>query len=177
MLHLVRHGRPLIDPARPADQWPLDPDHADDVRRLRDAWATGLPADAWWASSAEPKAVATAQLLTGRTVEVEPDLGEHRRGAGWLDDVPATVTRAFARPEERAAPGWEPLARCRARVVPAVRRILAERQGREVVLVGHGTAWTVLVAALTGGPADLDRWRSLGMPDVVASLAVPTIIG
>ena len=35
VLYLVRHGRPLIDPARPAHEWPLDPAYADDVRALR----------------------------------------------------------------------------------------------------------------------------------------------
>jgi len=35
------------------------------------------------------------------------------------------------------------------------------------LLVGHGTAWTVLVAALSGEPPDLDRWRSLAMPNLL----------
>jgi broad specificity phosphatase PhoE len=37
----------------------------------------------------------------------------------------------------------------------------------DVVLVGHGTAWTVLVAELTGRPPDLARWESLAMPDLI----------
>lgn len=36
-----------------------------------------------------------------------------------------------------------------------------------MVLVGHGTAWTLLVAELTGSPADLARWDTLAMPDVI----------
>ena len=66
----------------------------------------------------------------------------------------------------RAAAEWE---------LDAVRRILDVHGGlagdRDVVLVGHGTAWTLLVAELTGEPPDLERWRSLGMPDVIT---VPT---
>lgn len=50
--------------------------------------------------------------------------------------------------------------------MPAVRRILVAHPGDDVVLVGHGTAWTVLVAALTGRPPDLDAWAALRMPDV-----------
>ncbi len=38
---------------------------------------------------------------------------------------------------------------------------------QDVVLVGHGTAWTVVAAALTGAEPDLDRWARLGMPDVL----------
>ena len=34
-------------------------------------------------------------------------------------------------------------------------------------LVRHGTAWTVLAAALTATDPDLDRWRALQMPDLV----------
>ena len=37
----------------------------------------------------------------------------------------------------------------------------------DVVLVGHGTAWTLVVADLTGQPPDLDRWESLAMPDLL----------
>lgn len=36
-----------------------------------------------------------------------------------------------------------------------------------MVLVGHGTAWTVVVADLTGLPPDLDRWSQLAMPDLI----------
>ena len=35
MLHLVRHGPPLIEPSRPAHEWPLDPARYDDVLTLR----------------------------------------------------------------------------------------------------------------------------------------------
>jgi hypothetical protein len=30
-----------------------------------------------------------------------------------------------------------------------------------------GTPWTLPVAELTESPPDLDRWASLGMPDVI----------
>lgn len=39
--------------------------------------------------------------------------------------------------------------------------------GEDVVLVGHGTAWTVTVAELTGRAPDLDRWATLSMPDLL----------
>ncbi len=31
---------------------------------------------------------------------------------------------------------------------------------------GHGTAWTLLKAELTGRPPDLDAWARLRMPDL-----------
>ena len=54
MLHLVRHGRPLVDPATPPHTWPLDPAGLAAVDALR---ASGrLSADAAWFSSPEAKA-------------------------------------------------------------------------------------------------------------------------
>lgn len=164
-LHLVRHGRPAITPGVPAAEWDLDADAYDDVWALR---ASGrLPARAAWFTSPEPKAVQTAQLLTDAQVGVLPDLREHERTGEWIEDFPAAVRRAFARPDVPAVAGWEPLTTCRERVVPAVRRVLDVHGGDDVVLVGHGTAWTLVVADLTGQPPDLDRWQSLAMPDVL----------
>ena len=165
-LHLVRHGRSLPRPGVPAHEWELDPAGFDDVWALRESGR--LPQRAVWFTSPEPKAIATAQLLHEGEVGVVLDLREHLRDTtDWLEDFPGTVERAFARPEEPAYDGWEPLAACRDRVVRAAQGILAAHGDEEIVLVGHGTAWTLLVAELTGGAADLDRWRSLAMPDLL----------
>ncbi|WP_210438221.1 histidine phosphatase family protein [Nocardioides xinjiangensis] len=164
-LHLVRHGRPAIDPAVPAAEWELDPATYDDVWALR---ASGrLPARGAWFTSPEPKAVQTAQLLTDADVGVLDDLREHGRTGEWVEDFPAAVRRAFVRPDVAAVEGWEPLDACRRRVVPAVRRVLDVHGDDDVVLVGHGTAWTLVVADLTGQAPDLARWETLGMPDVL----------
>lgn len=165
MLHLVRHGPSLATPGVPAEEWPLDPQHYDAVWELR---ASGrLPARAAWFTSPEPKAVETAQLLTDAEVGIVPELREHERGATWLDDFEGAVRRAFAAPDEPAVADWEPLAACRDRVVPAVRRLVEVHADTDLVLVGHGTAWTLVVAGLTGNPPDLEAWASLGMPDVI----------
>ena len=161
-LHLVRHGRSVPDADRPADRWHLDPAAYDEVWAMRDR----LPAAAAWCSSPEPKALATAELLTDGEIGVLDDLREHERAAGWFEDFHEVVARAFDDPTTPAAPGWEPLERCRARVVPAVRRLLEVHAGHDLVLVGHGTAWTLVLADLTGQPPDLERWRALRMPDV-----------
>ncbi len=162
-LYLVRHGRPLIDRTLPAHEWQLDPAYADDVRALRPR----LPRHAAWFSSPEPKALATALLLTDEPVEVVPDLREHERHTtDWMDDFESVVRRAFDQPELPAYAGWEPLALTRSRVVTAAKGILDAHPGRDVVLVGHGTSWTTLRAAVTGGPPDLEWWARLSMPDV-----------
>ena len=165
-LFLVRHGRPAPRAGVPAHEWELDPAGFDDVWALRESGR--LPTGAVWFTSPEPRAVATAQLLTEAEVGVVDGLREHVRGQVVLvEDFAGTVARAFAEPSVPAYDGWEPLQACRDRVVRTVRGILSVHAGEDVVLVGHGTAWTVLVAGLTGAEPDLDRWRSLAMPDLL----------
>ena len=128
--HLVRHGRPLIDPDRPAREWELDPAGFDDIWALRER----LPLRASWFCSPEPVAQETAQLLTDGDVGIVDELRE-----------------------------GEPVER----LVTAVRRILDVHGDDDVVLVGHGSAWTLLEADLTGVDPDPARWRSLGMPALI----------
>jgi len=162
-LFLVRHGRPLVVPGEPAATWDLDPAACDEVWALRDR----LPAGGVWASSPEPKAVQTAALLHDGEVAVVPALAEHRRGPALIEEFEGTVAGAFADPDTAAHPDWEPLAACRDRITAAVRALLDEHAGCDLVLVGHGTAWTALVAELSGRAPDVDRWRSLRMPDLL----------
>ena len=165
MLYLVRHGRPLVDRSRPPHEWELDPAYADDVRALRPR----LPEHAVWFSSQEPKALATARRLTEAPVEVVDDLREHERyTTEWMDGFESVVRRAFAQPDVSAYAGWEPLAATQRRVLSAVEGILDRHRGRDVVLVGHGTAWTLVRAGLSGEPPDLAWWERLSMPDVTS---------
>lgn len=166
MIHLVRHGAPLVDRSVPAHEWQLDPAGFDEVWALRESGR--LPAGAAWYSSPEPKALQTAQLLTDGDVPVVEALREQRRDSTeWHSDFQAVVRRAFAEPGLSAAPGWEPLGVCRERVVGAVRALLQEHREESLVLVGHGTAWTVVAAELAGEAPDPDRWQAMAMPDVL----------
>ncbi|MFC6288476.1 histidine phosphatase family protein [Nocardioides sp. GCM10027113] len=166
MLHLVRHGRPLVRTGVPAHDWELDPTGFDDVWALRESGR--LPGNALWFCSPEPKATQTAQLLTEVEVGVVDGLREHvRDSTEWFDDFPGAVRRAFAVPAAAAYDGWEPIADCRARVVRAVSGIRSAHPDDELVLVGHGTAWTLLVSELTGRPPDLSAWERLAMPDLL----------
>jgi broad specificity phosphatase PhoE len=187
-LLLVRHGLSAPEPDRPPDSWGLDPAGLADVDAL--AASGRIPTDPVWYSSPEPKALATAHLLAHAcgsgadrattpgarahecscgVVTVVPELAEHRRGVHWFDDPAAfraAVGRAFDEPGARAVPEWEPLAATRDRLLPAVRRILDSHPDADVVLAGHGTAWTLLVSELTGAPPDLAAWAALRMPDL-----------
>lgn len=167
-LHLVRHGRPVVEPSRAARHWELDPAGLGAIDALRVSGR--LPRGAAWFSSPEPKVLDTARGLADGEVAVVDELREHERGpTRWFDDLEEwreVVRRVFAEPDLSAMPGWEPLNATRDRVVPAVLRILAEHPGDEIVLTGHGTAWTMLRAELTGEGPDLDAWVALRMPDL-----------
>jgi broad specificity phosphatase PhoE len=101
-------------------------------------------------------------------VAVVDGLREHRRDSTvWHGDHAGVVRRALARPERSAAPGWEPVAACRDRVVAAVAGIREAHPDEPLVLVGHATAWTVLVAELTGSAPDPALREALRMPDLL----------
>lgn len=126
-----------------------------------------LPADALWVSSTELKAVSTAKLLTSSDIGLDAELREAVRDPAWLsfDDFQATVLRSFAQPDTSVREGWEPLEVTRRRVTASARSAVERGAGRDVVLVGHGTAWTMLIAGLTGQPPDLEAWQAMQMPD------------
>lgn len=141
----------------------LTEDAADGLALLRAS--RSLPDTTAWISSPEPKAALTAKALHGGPVEVDARLREQERTATWYDDFDARVRSALTEPDRPAAPGWETSTSCRSRVVAAAEDALGAHPGDDVVLVGHGTAWTLLVAALTGRPVDVGSWATMGMPD------------
>ena len=155
-LHLVRHARSLPDPARPPESWGLDP--AGFPGLLEPGASDRVPSGVPTYSSPEPKALATAHVLA------HPDRADDPARA-HLCGCDA-VRRAFTEPSAPAVPEWEPLEALRDRLVPAARRLLARHPQEAVVLVGHGTAWTLLVFELGGTAPDLDAWARLRMPDV-----------
>ncbi|HEX4976645.1 MAG TPA: histidine phosphatase family protein [Nocardioides sp.] len=181
-LHLVRHARSRPDPVQPPERWPLDPAGFADLQAL--AASDRVPLGAPTYSSPEPKALATAHVLAHPNRPVDPaqahrcgcdavtvvgELVEHRRRPRWFPD-PAdfrdAVRRAFADPLTPAVPEWEPLGALRDRLLPATRRLVDRHRETDVVLVGHGTAWTLLVSELSGTAPDLEAWAMLRMPDV-----------
>jgi broad specificity phosphatase PhoE len=168
LLHLVRHGRPVIEPGKPASSWLLDRGAASDLQHLR-VFLTANVRAASWHSSDEPKAVATASALTDREFDILPTLREALR-ADWFPhqrEFQVAVLTAFGTPTRPGRPGWEPFERTRTRIAAAARQIV-EQSPTDVVLVGHGTAWTLLVSEITGQPLDLDAWRRLQTPDLDA---------
>lgn len=165
VLHLVRHGEPHQDPQAPPWEWVLAPAAAMPVMLLRRSGV--LPLDAVWVSSPEPKAASTARLLTEAVVRHDDDLREAFRDGRFLgaEIFQHRVLASFADLDSPAADRWEPLRDTRARMLRATQRAIAGAAGRNVVLVGHGTALTLLVSALTDCPPDVVAWQRMLMPD------------
>jgi broad specificity phosphatase PhoE len=166
LLHLIRHGRPVVDPMTRGPEWELDPTRVAEIHILGEA----LPATARraaWFSSDERKAVATAELLTDLAVLPVPGLREAGRSS-FLPDRTVfieAVTRGLQHPATAALPGWEPLEQTRLRVAAAAAAVVTQAEG-DVVLVGHGTAWTLLVSDLLGQSRPL-RVTPMAMPDLL----------
>jgi broad specificity phosphatase PhoE len=166
LLHLVRHGRPLVDPPVPPREWQLDPAGIAEIKMLRTALPVSATKAAWF-SSDERKAVATAQHLTDSAVQPVQELREAARSA-FVQDQDAfadAVRRGLERPDIPALPGWEPLERTRQRVTDAVTVIISRCPG-DGVLVGHGTAWTLLISSLADEPLP-QNLPPMAMPDLL----------
>lgn len=162
-LHLVRHGPPAVDHAVPAARWPLCADAPAEIAAL--AAAGVLPRSARWFSSPEPKAGQTARELTAEAVTMYDALGEVERPAGVVDDFAGAVRQGFADPDASPLPGWETCAAARRRIGRGVRKLLDAYQGETLVVVGHGTVLTLLVAELTNAPVDTAAWEQMTFPD------------
>lgn len=126
-----------------------------------------LPGAGIWVSSSEPKAAATAALLADADIRLDDDLREAVRSGEYVDrgTFERQVSRSFAAPATPAAPGWEPLRVTQSRMLRAARAAVVEAGGADVVLVGHGTALTMLVSALTSTPPDVPAWKHMLFPD------------
>jgi broad specificity phosphatase PhoE len=154
----------MVDPAVGAHLWHLTADPG--VAAL--AASRILPKRAVWFTSPEPKAVESAALLGAREARVVPDLREADRGGIWIEDqheYRATVSRYLAEGVGPLDSRWEARDAVTRRLV-AVARYIREQTGRKnVVLVGHGAAFTLLVGELVGRPPDVNGWIGLGLPD------------
>lgn len=165
LLHLIRHGKSAPD-AGPAERWELAFDAGEQLVALRDSGV--LPNQARWFCSPEPKALATARALTDGGVGIVDGLREMIRPAeSWrgAEEWGAIVRASMTELDAPALPGWETGRATTERVTGVVGRIREACPDEELVLAGHGTAWTLLVAALTLRAPDVEAWQRLRMPD------------
>jgi broad specificity phosphatase PhoE len=150
-VYFLTHPDVLIDAAVPVTDWPLSLRGAERMRAmLVQPWLSGI---VHVASSTERKAMDGAAILAAHlalTPVAHADLGENDRSATGYLPKPAFEAMAdafFARPQESMR-GWERAVDAQARIVRAVRAVLAAAPPGDVVVVSHGGVGALLACHL-----------------------------
>jgi broad specificity phosphatase PhoE len=156
MMSLVRyltHPQVNIDPAIPVPSWGLS-----EIGRAR-VESVGstrqLSRTTQIVSSAERKAIETAEIIAGRlnvAAEVREAMHENDRSAtGFLvpDEFQAVADRFFAQPQISVR-GWERAVDAQSRIVREVEHILARDEPGDILFVGHGGVGTLLYCYYAG---------------------------
>lgn len=160
---LAKHAQPVLDPSRPAREWQLGSDGVAQAHRLAAALRPFSPLR--MASSPEPKAVRTSEVIAGELsidVTIVDDLRElDRRVLPILPSAEheALNERLFIEFDE-AVLGTESARAALARFDRAVRDLLQTGDSRTLVIVSHGTVISLLVSA--HNPIDpVKFWKAL----------------
>lgn len=168
-LILVRHGPVAPDPQRSAREWTLTADGEKTIVEMaRDHVLANMQLVA---SSPEPKAVRTAELLAqGRPVIQVPDLRElDRSSLHWVDNqsaYAAIVEEILRRPNE-AVHGCESATAAGMRVTAAIDDLTSTYQGQTIAVVSHGMVLSLYVAHLNNVEQSASMiWQSMGLPDL-----------
>lgn len=132
-------------------------------------------------SSTERKARDGAEILAearGLVPFADPDLGENDRSAtGFLPqaEFEATADAFFAQPEVSVR-GWERAVDAQARVVSAVRRIVAaDRTAGDIAVVAHGGVGTLMLCHAGGTPISRAMDQPGGAGGNVFVLSLPDL--
>lgn len=165
-LILIKHARPVVDPARPSHEWKL----SDEGRLAAKSMAEKLRPRGIVAvvTSIEPKASQTGTELAGvlgcKATKAE-GLHEHdRTGVPHLPSAEFVSMMAlmFQRPSERVL-GRESADEATQRIDTAVRGVLVQHPDQTVAIVSHGT----VIALFAAAHAKVDGyrlWREMGLP-------------
>lgn len=155
MLILVRHARPIVDPALPPAAWILAPEGRTGAAALR------LPAGAYLVASDEPKAVQT--LEPAGPVVQDARFAEVRRPAEPIDGAWRGPRLAYVEGADLA--GWESRVEVVSRFDRAVADHEARAAGRDLVIASHGMAMTLWLTARIRLAAPGQFWANLALPD------------
>ncbi|WP_157729445.1 histidine phosphatase family protein [Tumebacillus algifaecis] len=165
-LYLVRHAQVKLEAQVPAQDWNLSAEGVLSAQQLaREEGWDGVVA-IW--HSPERKAWATAVQIaahTGLPLRMHEGLREVEFKTGILqpDQFQARVGAYFQGEED---PAFERYELAEARIVGAVREIVALSQDQDVVIVTHGRILMVLYSYLFGRRLGPEEWKSIGLPDL-----------
>jgi broad specificity phosphatase PhoE len=165
-LILIKHAKPLIEPARSSEQWKLSEEGRAQCELLADRIAEHAPAIVF--SSVEPKAVETAKILgerLGVLCESADDLGEHDR-----TNVPhmrsgefiSNIELLFRQPDEQVL-GRESADEALARFDYAIDTAIKAHPDANVAIVSHGTVIALFIEKYSDRDGFL-TWREMGLP-------------
>jgi broad specificity phosphatase PhoE len=155
IVYFITHPDVTIDPATPVPEWRLNPRGLARMRvMLMQPW---IPDIVHVACSTELKAIDGAAILgahLGLVPERHAGLGENDRSAtGYLtpDKFEATANAFFARPLQSVS-GWERAVDAQARIVAAMRDVMAAAPPGDVAVVSHGGVGALLMCHLLNEP-------------------------
>jgi broad specificity phosphatase PhoE len=165
-LILIKHARPLVDPTKSSELWPLSDEGREQAKALAAKIREYQPAVV--VSSEEAKANETAQILAKELQiahETAADLHEHDRS-----NVPhmrsgefiSHVEVFFRRPEERVL-GRESATQALGRIENAIDDILAKHADGNIAIVSHGTVIALFVEAHSDRKG-FAVWREMSLP-------------
>lgn len=160
-LVLVRHAMPDVIPGVDSRGWRLGEAGRAAAAKLAGKLAAGRLAAVF--SSDEPKAWQTADEIAaaaGLDVCIDAGFAEVQRPTQWDEDYRAAAARYLS----HGAQGWESRDSVVRRFGEAVERALATHAGGDVVVVNHGLALSLYLAARTDIAA-VPFWRELAFPD------------
>jgi broad specificity phosphatase PhoE len=165
-LILIKHARPLVDPTKSSELWPLSDEGREQAKALAAKIREYQPAVV--VSSEEAKAAQTAQILAGElniAHETAADLHEHDRS-----NVPhmrsgefiSHVEVFFRRPDERVL-GKESATQALGRIENAIDDVLARHTEGNIAIVSHGTVIALFVEAHSDRKG-FHVWREMSLP-------------
>jgi broad specificity phosphatase PhoE len=162
----ITHPDVAIDPNVPVTEWCLNPRGIARMRAmLVQSWVRGI---VHVACSTERKAIDGAEIVAehlGLVPAPHKGLRENDRSAtGYLPkmEFEAVADAFFARPEASVR-GWERAVDAQARIVAAMRDVIAAAPAGDVAVVSHGGVGALLLCHLTNVPISRSADQPPGM--------------
>lgn len=168
-IYFFRHGKTFVDNSTPIADWVLTEDGAKKAKEVSDSDVFD-DVDIIY-SSKEIKAIQTAQpvaeKLNKEILQVK-ELGElfrpngHSIGLDRYNEIKEKLYADFDYSED----GWETINHALERFSKAVKQIDEKHEGKNILIVAHGTVMTIFFAKLQGKLNDMySRWKGLGFCD------------
>lgn len=152
-LLLITHPDVVIDPEQAINEWELSEKGMNRAKVLMNKPFWKDISEIY--SSTEPKAKAVAEMAAQKyntpifTNEALVEIDHSATGFMPYDQFMDTVMDFFKKPDESCL-GWETARKAMKRVSECVEDVMKKSQGGNIVLVGHGVAFALLLSYIKG---------------------------